>query len=228
MKATGHQSSKISPYRAGVVLILLLAFTVFLQEYSGTRATKIVRSLSSFPARIGTWKLVESRSSSSKIIKILGVDDYIDYLYSDAHGNTVNLYVGFYESVGNGKGYHSPKNCLPGGGWGINEEKKVWITPQDKAEKSVSVAELIIRHGSEYQVVLYWYQNRGRIIASEYLEKIYLVLDSILRRRTDGSFVRIMTYAPDGDIGKAESLLKEFSELSLAELEKYLPGSHSR
>ncbi len=41
-----------------------------------------------------------------------------------------------------------------------------------------TVSEMLIRSGPNYQVVLYWYQNKGRIIASEYWEKIYLVLDA--------------------------------------------------
>jgi hypothetical protein len=41
--------------------------------------------------------------------------------------------------------------------------------------------------------MIYWYQGRGRIVASEYQDKVYTVLDSVLRRRSDGAMVRIMT-----------------------------------
>ena len=83
---------------------------------------------------------------------------------------------------------------------------------------------MIIRNRNEYQVVLYWYQNRGRIIASEYMEKVYLVLDALSMRRRDGAFVRLMAIAPDGDVQATEILLKNFAELALVELDLYLPG----
>ncbi|HEV7844333.1 MAG TPA: EpsI family protein, partial [Pyrinomonadaceae bacterium] len=50
----------------------------------------------------------------------------------------------------------------------------------------------IIEHGSDRQLLVYWYQGRGRAVASEYWGKIYTVLDSISRRRSDGAMVRVM------------------------------------
>lgn len=184
-----------------------------------------MQSLSNFPPHLGDWTLVQSRQSSAEVVKMLGVDDYIDYTYSDKENDVVNLYVAFYESVGGGKGYHSPKNCLPGGGWGIERVRTVRITPGFSHGRPVTIAEMLIRNGSEYQVVFYWFQNRGRIISSEYWEKIYLVLDALLKKRRDGSFIRIMAYARDGNIEEAERKLKDFAELSMTELAGYLPGA---
>ena len=219
-----YQSSKLSPYRVAIVLACFLVTFILLQGATGTKPTKISQPLSRFPAKLGPWTLDATRSSSADVINMLGVDDYIDYSYTDNKGHQVSLYVGFYESVGGGKGYHSPKNCLPGGGWGIDSTKKVRLFPQNRSGSPVTVAEMVIREGSEYQVVFYWFQNRGRIISSEYWEKIYLVLDSLMKKRRDGAFVRLIAYAPDGNIEQTEALLKNFAELSLAELEKYLPG----
>ncbi len=207
------------------MLACLLVTFILLQGATGTTATKISQPLSRFPAQLGPWALDATRSSSAEIIDMLGVDDYIDYSYTDREGNRVSLYVGFYESVGGGKGYHSPKNCLPGGGWGIDRARKVKISPLNRSGAPVTVAEMVIREGNEYQVVFYWFQNRGRIIASEYGEKIYLVLDALLKKRRDGAFIRLMAYAVDGDIEKTEAFLKSFAELSMAELDAYLPGN---
>ncbi|MBV5330534.1 MAG: EpsI family protein, partial [Chlorobium sp.] len=81
-----------------------------------------------------------------------------------------------------------------------------------------------IRNRNEYQVVMYWYQNRGRIISSEYWEKIYLVLDAILKKRRDGTFVRLMAPAPGGDIQQAEKVLEQFAAQIVTELDNFLPG----
>jgi len=216
--------SVLSPFRVVVVLLCFLITFVLMQRAVGTQAINIIRPLASFPTHIGPWTLNATRKSDPEVIKMLGVDDYIDYSYVDTKGKQINLYVGFYESVGGGKGYHSPKNCLPGGGWGIDQVGTVQITPRNKNDLPVTVSEMVIREGDEYQVVLYWFQNRGRIIASEYWEKVYLVLDALMKHRRDGTFVRLMASVPQGNVKETEKVLKEFAGRILPELNKYLPG----
>ncbi len=218
--------NRISPVRVMAVLLIFAITGVLLHSSGGTRPIPIKQPLSLFPKQIGQWKLVDSRRNSSEVVSLLGVDDYLDYSYTDGQGNLINLYIGFYEAVGNGKGYHSPKNCLPGGGWGIDQVKKVTVTPEEQAGKPATVSEMIIREGSDYQVVLYWFQNRGRIIASEYWEKIYLVWDALTKKRRDGSFVRIMAHVPDGDVKATEALVKEFAGSVITELARFVPGSN--
>ena len=133
------------------------------------------------------------------------------------------MYAAFYESVGTGGGYHSPKNCIPGGGWGIDSVKTVEVVPKG-ARTPVRVTEMVIRNRNEYQVVLYWYQNRGRIIASEYWEKIYQVVDAVVMGRRDGTFVRLLAPVANNDIQKTEQLLQQFASLVLPELNNFLPG----
>lgn len=215
-------SKTISPYRVLLVLFLLGSTFVLLQGVSGTLRTPIKQTLGKFPTMLADWKALSSRESTEAVVKMLGVDDYIEYNYADSTGRAVNFYTAFYESVGTGGGYHSPKNCIPGGGWGIDAVKTVEIQP--KGRGSVTVSEMIIRNRNEYQVVFYWYQNRGRIIYSEYWEKIYLVLDAILMKRRDGAFVRLIAPAPGGDIQQAEKTLQQFAGLAISELDNFLPG----
>jgi len=221
-RAAGAASNTLSPYRVLLVLLLLGGAFALLQGVSGTVRTPIKQTLGKFPPLLGEWKALSSRESTDAVIKLLGVDDYIEYNYADPTGRAVNFYTAFYESVGTGGGYHSPKNCIPGGGWGIDAVKTVEIKTQGRG--AVLVSEMIIRNRNEYQVVLYWYQNRGRIIGSEYWEKIYLVLDAILKKRRDGAFVRLIAPAPEGDIQQAERTLQQFAGLAIAELDNFLPG----
>ncbi len=214
---------KIALPRVLLVLALLACTFFLLQNVSGTRRTPIKQPLAKFPVTLGDWQAKSSRESSEAVIKLLGVDDYIEYNYASPNGQTVNFYAAFYESVGTGGGYHSPKNCIPGGGWGIEAVKTVTIQPKG-SQVPVTVAEMIIRNRNEYQVVMYWYQNRGRIISSEYWEKFYLVLDAILKKRRDGTFVRLMAPAPNGDIPQAEKVLESFAAQVVTELDNFLPG----
>jgi EpsI family protein len=185
--------------------------------------TPIVQPLSGFPEVLGDWRRIASRQSSKGVVDMLGVDDYIDYSYQNSKGEQIHLYAAFYESVGTGGGYHSPKNCLPGGGWGIAEDGAVQLHSGGNTPDEVT--RMVIRKKSEAQLVYYWYQNRGRIIASEYWEKIFLVLDALLKKRRDGSFVRIMMVAPEGDVSRIESTINDFSGEVVTELRNFLPGS---
>ena len=99
------------------------------------------------------------------------------------------LYVGYYESQRTGSTYHSPKNCLPGAGWQFVESEHVTVSMGKGPEKVIN--RVLIQKGLDQQVILYWYQDRGRVIASEYWAKGYMIWDAITKNRTDGSLVRI-------------------------------------
>lgn len=213
----------LSAYRVFLVLLLFVVTFILLQGVSGTVRTPIKKPLSLFPTVLGEWQALASQASSQAVVEMLGVDDYIEFNYVGPSGPAVNFYAAFYEAVGVGGGYHSPQNCIPGGGWGIDAVKTLQIEPRG-GHGPVTVSEMIIRNRNEYQVVLYWYQNRGRIIHSEYWEKIYQVLDAIFLKRRDGTFVRLMTPAPGGDIQQAEKTLQQFAGWALPELDTFLPG----
>lgn len=206
-------------------ILLLIAGTWFLLNSSvSVTAVPIKQSLASFPKHIGEWIMVNSSESSEDVIKMLGVDDDIQYTYKNPAGKFISLYVGYYGAVGVKGGYHSPKNCLPGGGWGIED-----ITPHNlgagiEGNSQSVISEMVIRNGETYQVVLYWFQNRGRVIASEYWEKIYLVLDALRLHRRDGTFVRIMSAVQGNDIATTSKEAGDFAEQVMTTLESYLPG----
>ncbi len=111
------------------------------------------------------------------------------------------LYVGFYQSQRTGATYHSPKNCLPGAGWQFMKSDIIPLAMPDQT--SISVNKVLIQKGLEKQVILYWYHDRGRVIASEYWAKGYLVWDAMTKNRSDGSLVRISVPVKDGTVEEA-------------------------
>ncbi len=133
----------------------------------------------------------------------------------------VNLYVGFYQSQKEGDIIHSPKNCMPGAGWNIIDTSIESV--QIDHGKSVKVIRLLLEKGTEKQLVLYWFQSRGRIISSEYAQKIWLVVDSITRQRTDGSFVRLISTVK-GNEKRTLNRLKDFANIIFPILNEYIPS----
>ena len=122
---------------------------------------------------------------------VLRADDYVSRMYVRADGHVASFYVGYYATQRNGATYHSPLNCLPGSGWEMNDPAPITITPAD-GSPAFEANRYIVENGDDKQLLIYWYQGRGRKLASEYWGKIYTVIDSIRLRRSDGAMVRVM------------------------------------
>jgi len=209
----------------GRVFLVLLLFAVTwyaLHTTAEVKAVPIKRALADFPQHLGDYRLSGALQSSAAELAMLGVDDYIQYNYINDAGERINLYVGYYSAVGVTGAYHSPKNCLPGGGWNIYSTRQVSL---NIGSQQTAIAEMLIENGVEQQVVMYWYQNRGRIISSEYWEKFWLIKDSLFMGRRDGTFVRIMSYATDGQVEAAEQRVRRFAEMALPALNDFLPSA---
>ena len=205
---------------ASSIMILTAVFLNYIQHNEDVYPNK---PFSTFPKQIGEWNGIEQRFDD-EIYDVLGVDDSYLATYSAKDGRQVNLYIGFYQSQREGDLIHSPKNCMPGGGWNIVDSSIEELDVSDTGYNAIKTIRFKISNGNTEQVVLYWFQSRGRIISSEYLQKIYLVIDSITRNRTDGSFVRLIAPIQNNDEQKTLVDIKEFAELIFPILTENLPS----
>jgi EpsI family protein len=129
------------------------------------------------------------------------------------------LYVGYYNSQRQGDTIHSPQNCLPGAGWQPVSAERTRIAG---VGGSIPVNRYVIQKGLDRQVVLYWYQGRGRVIANEYLNKAMLMVDAARLNRTNGGLVRLI--APVVTTTEAASNeLSAFAAALLPRLSEHLP-----
>ena len=209
-------------YKRTFIIIAIMLATAALTGYAG-HSEQIApnKSFDAFPLEIGQWKGQKS-ALDVEVYNILGVEDYILANFQKDRASYVNLYVGFYQSQKKGDIIHSPKNCLPGAGWNI-AQTSVETIDMPGFTNGMQVLKLLLQKGPEKQVVLYWFQSRGRIIASEYMQKIWLVVDSIIKNRTDGSFVRLISPVVT-DEQAAVNLLKDFAKTVYPVLTQHIPG----
>jgi EpsI family protein len=150
------------------------------------------KSLSQIPAKLGNWQQKGDEIRFDKQTEtVLRTTDYMMREYNSPDGRIANLYIGYYASQRTGATYHSPQNCLPGAGWVMSQPELIEV--KSASGETFTANKFIIENGMYKEVMIYWYQGRGRIVASEYQDKVYTVLDSVLRRRSDGAMVRIMT-----------------------------------
>ena len=208
--------------RFGVLLVLILLVGVLVNTWSYLGEARVERrDLSDFPESIGAWQ----RTGTDKILddetlKVLRASDYLLRDFRKPEGPVANLYVGYYASQRTGATYHSPLNCLPGSGWMLSEPGKATIALPDGT--SFVANKYIIQNGEFRNLMIYWYQGRGRNVASEYWGKVYTVLDSVRMRRSDGAMVRVTVPITDSE-ATAEKAALEFASAASTVLPQYVP-----
>ncbi|MFQ5853040.1 MAG: exosortase C-terminal domain/associated protein EpsI [Candidatus Binatia bacterium] len=206
-----------------ISFVLLAAAGLFLRSISYGEDIPLRKGFADFPLHLAPWTGKEV-GFEAKIVQALKVDDYMMRQYSDAQRAPLGLYVGYYKSMRQGATYHSPKNCLPGSGWYFAKTGTTGLDISDRQGSAVEINRYVIQKGLEKQLVLYWYQDRGRILTSEYWAKIYMVLDAVLKNRTDGSLVRItVPFTGEGE-ETAFRQAKAFAEKIFPLLQDYLPS----
>jgi exosortase D (VPLPA-CTERM-specific) len=152
------------------------------------------------------------------VVATLAVDDYLIANYSREREPWVNFYGAWYASQSGGQSSHSPRTCIPGGGWTITELGEASVGGHAGASK---VNRALIQKGEHRQLVYYWFSQRGRTLTSELAVKWYILQDGIRTGRTDGALLRLVTpVPPNEDIARAEQRLGEF----LAAVEPQLRG----
>ncbi|MDT5295787.1 MAG: hypothetical protein QOJ76_2667 [Acidobacteriota bacterium] len=181
------------------------------------------RALAEFPVEVGVWRQAgRDVRFDAATEAVLRADDYVSRDYAGAGGNTASLYVGYYATQRTGATYHSPLNCLPGSGWTLNDPSVVEVKPAD-GHAAFTANRYVIEHGGERLLMLYWYQGRGRAVASEYVDKAYTVFDSIRLRRSDGAMVRVLVPVR-GSESEATETATEFAAQVAPNLAAYVPN----
>lgn len=192
-----------------------------------------------FPTALGEWSGKQS-TLPPNVENVLAADDYLlaDYV-SNKSGKLVNLFVSYYRTQNKGESPHSPEVCIPGAGWEISSLEKETVslghptsTPGEGAVQvnfegapSIRINRAIIQKGETRQLVYYWFKERGRLVASEYAAKWYIFKDGLVRNRTDGGMIRLVTRIDKNDGERAadvvlSNMLRKIYPLT----DKYIPS----
>ena len=205
--------------RAAIASALIVACGVYAGGAAGPERPSPRTSLTAMPLTIGEWQGAEAAPLADDVLSQLGVDDYINRHYAVPGAVPVSVYAGYYASQRQGDTIHSPQNCLPGAGWQPILSDRTTIPD---GGSTVPVNRFVIQKGLQRQAVFYWYQGRGRIVADEFANKGWLMLDAARRRRTDGGLVRLITpitSTPEDAFGR----LAAFSAALVPHLWSHLP-----
>ena len=208
---------------AVVLSIVLLGQASVFYGFSRHELVPQYRPFDTFPDQLGAWKMVQQGVIDDDVKAVLKGDDYIMRWYADAPERVANLFVAFFKSQRFGQAPHSPKNCLPGSGWVWTVSDYIPITVRNRAEP-ITVNRYIISKGDAKSVVLYWYQSRDRVVASEYKAKIFVVADALRYNRTDTALVRVVVPVQNGQQQAAQDTAVDFIKAFFSTLRSYLPA----
>jgi exosortase D (VPLPA-CTERM-specific) len=211
------------PLLAAVVLLAgALIGSTFLPERAEARPER--RELLDFPHTLGEWK-GHPVQIEDIFVDRLKVNDHLMLDLSGPQGSVVNLWIAYYDSQRQGGAAHSPASCLPGGGFKIESFEDYTVPGIEVGGVPLAVNRSVMRYGRDRQLVWYWFQQRGRVIRSEYLVKWYILWDAITRQRTDGALVRLMMSVPEGtEVAEADRMLASVARELAARLPEYVPN----
>lgn len=197
-----------------LVTIVLLAQAAVLRSAMHPEQIPPSPLLVDMPRSLGPWQSRGDGVIEQEVLDVLKADDVLVRDYGTASGQHANLYIAAFRSQRNGKAPHSPKNCLPGSGWSPLVEDETSIDVGESAP--IVVNRYIVTKGEERDLVLYWYQSRARVVASEYKAKFWVVADAMRYNRTDTAIVRVIVTMdknnPDSDAAQrtAVDFIKTF------------------
>ncbi len=161
--------------------------------------------------------------------RIAGMSHYVNRVFQRDSIDGFSVYVGYYDYQVQGKTIHSPKNCLPGGGWEQMQSGTVPIAAPGGG--TVQVNRYLLANKGAQALVYYWYEGRGRVEPSEYRVKWNLLRDAAVHGRTEEALVRIVvpvdprvkTAAGKPDFRRPDSLATALAMQLVPAVERVIP-----
>jgi EpsI family protein len=199
---------------AGVALVL-----AFQPAREQTRPARTL--FAEFPQQLpGGWS-GRPDALAPDIVAWLAVDDYLLADYARPGSPGINVYSAYYATQSGGGSAHSPRTCIPGDGWTITALSQASVPAGDA---TLRVNRAVIERAGQRQLVYYWFDERGRNLTDELLVKWYILRDGIVRNRSDGALVRLVTpvLPSEGEAG-ADRRLSEFLSVVQPRLPAFVP-----
>jgi EpsI family protein len=216
---------KFNLTRAGQILsVILIAQAATFYGLSRAEVVPPSPPLAGLAKALGNWTTIQEGVVEKEVQDVLKADDTMTRSFvSPGFQAQVGLFIAAFRSQRNGKAPHSPKNCLPGSGWVQNEQGFATLQIPGRAEP-IEVNRYVVQKGEAKSLVVYWYQSRDRVVASEYSAKGYVVLDSLRDNRTDSALVRVIVPVINNDTDKAMAAATDFIQSAFTPIRRQLPA----
>jgi len=217
-----------APFIASAVI---LGLGVVMTQMIQSREVQIPErtSFSTFPLVIGSWSGRDAVIDDQGVLDALAADDYLLAEYRNRDdGHRIALWVAYYEEQRKGRAVHSPRACLPGGGWQLETFEEYVLEDMGPNGEPYVINRSVIAKGEMRQLVYFWFVERGRIQTNEYAVKWSIFWDALTLNRTEGALVRVTTFVADvAEMDVADQRLASFVRLVNPKLAYHLPPENA-
>ncbi len=204
--------------RVFIVTVVISLFAIYLHLFPFHEVVPLKKDFKEFPMNWKGWN-GNPHFFDEAVLENLKVSEYMLRQYRKGD-EKVTIYIGYYGSQKEGAQIHSPKNCLPGGGWLKLSETLESIDINGVG--TMSFVEAVYQKGHEKELFIYWYKMKNAYITNEYVLKLYMIFNSLKYGRNDAAFIRISRNIignRNNSIESARDFMKDFLPL----LGEYLP-----
>ena len=200
-------------YSLIAVIIISFVFTMLIKFYRPKSDGAV--SFKAFPMQIGEWQGVPE-DVTPDVLAILNPQEIISATYTHPSGMKIHLLFDYFSPDGGFGGPHSPRNCLPGSGWSIEQ---VVDNPIKGFNRTIPAGRFSLLRSGDAMLMDFWYITHFGETASDYQFKLYELLSALTFKPRDVAFVRFVT--ADSEMNR--EMLADFQKQILPYIYEFLP-----
>jgi len=210
------------PHPAGLGVAVLVLFALSFVGGAGSAALPPRTNFASFPMDLQAWEGTR-QTLSPEVLRSLGASDYVHAAFRHVESGTpLYLLVSWYAAQDGTNSAHAPTACMLGSGWSVVGRSN--LPPMDGV-RPFPVGQILLERGGMRLVSNYWFEQRGRAITNEFLNKWLLLWDAMRLGRTDGALVRVeLVLRPEQSIEEGQALIDDMASRIVPLLPQYVPG----
>ncbi len=207
------------PYLFSIGIIVLAGIVGNLLRFHEIRPDRLA-DFANIPLQSGSY-FGQEYVLSEATAEVLKADIATNRAYASPDGTAYQLFIAYFNSQKYGSQIHSPKHCLPGGGWRIEGIRPFSLKLPGGISKSVNLA--IISAGESKIAMFYWFETRSGAIRDEYGLKLDLAKNALLFNPSDAAIIRLTVDVRGRSMEEATKLGVEFLNYFYPAIEKSLP-----
>ncbi len=219
----------MSPVRrltlCGLFLTVGFAAQAGLEKATETERPPLRAPLSSVPMELGDW-VGRDISVDPRVLKESQADEYINRIYESRKdpGRRLWLWINYSRMGLNLR--HSPKICLPSGGWTEIESESRMIPIRYGDDRSIRIMRLGYSQGELVQSIGFWYYIFGEGGLEHYVRNLPITSRSSHGRTTRGSGMTVEVFCP-GETDPDGAALEDFARPLIEALEPIMPPNRA-
>lgn len=201
---------------AWIVLAVVLGLVGVSRYVERSHPVPLMQDLSELSLENAGWTGIDIPSAEG----LPGVDQSLSRSYRAVSGEEVQVSFWYFERQSQGKELVNPRTSA------LHADAKR-VRLNIVGQGAVELNRRVVHREGHTNMVVFWYDVNGRILASQLAVKCYTMLDAVVYGRTNGALVSIaVDLLSDDEAGKEQAIatLEGFVSTLYLALDRYLPN----